>query len=111
MVGISRSLGLDNTMPYIGPFAIKDTQGIELAICILIRSLDKGRHQLTLQFESVRKLRSAYSKVCHASKYTLSTSVLAQDARKTYVTSCPSYCLWFDHFMTGMHKRMGDVVN
>ena len=46
----------------------------------------------------------------HASKHTLTTSVMAQDVRKTYVTSCPSYSLWFARFMTGMHKRISDVV-
>ena len=74
-------------------FALKDTQGMELAVCILIWSLDKGRHQSTLQYKSVRKLRSAYSNVWHASKHTLSIIVMDQDVRKTYVISCPSYSL------------------
>ena len=33
-----------------------------------------------------------------------------QDVRKTFVTSCPSYYLWFARFMTVMYNRMGDVV-
>ena len=36
---------------------------------------------------------------------------MAKDTRKTYVTSCPSYSLWFERFIVGMHKRMGDVVH
>ena len=81
-----------------------------LAVCILIRSFDKGRYQSTLQYESVRKLYSAYSNVWHASKHMFTTSVMAQDVRKIYVTCCPSYSLWVARFMTGIHKRMGDIV-
>ena len=63
IVEISQSLGLDDTLPKMGLFALKDTQGVGIAVCILIRSLDKGRQQSTLQYESVRKLRSTYSNV------------------------------------------------
>ena len=110
IVETSQSLGLDDTLPEMRPFPLHDIQGMGLAVCILVRSLDKGRYQSTLQYKSVRKLRSAYSNVWYASKHTLTTSVMAQDVRKTYVTSCPSYSLWFARFMTGMHKRMGDIV-
>ena len=44
IVEISWSLGLDDTLPEMGPFPLKDTQGMGLAVCILILSLDKGRH-------------------------------------------------------------------
>ena len=36
--------------------------------------------------------------------------MLVRDIRKTYVTSCPAYSLWFERFMMGMHKYMGDEV-
>ena len=44
-------------------------------------------------------------------QFTLTTSVMARDTRKTYVTSCPLYSLWFEMFVFGIHKRMGDVVH
>ena len=44
-------------------------------------------------------------------EHALTTSVMARDVRKTYVTSCPSYSLWFERFIVGMHKRMGDEVH
>ena len=108
---IRMRLGLDNMLPVMGPFLLKDNLGMGLAVGMLIRSLDKGRYQSTLQFESVRKMRSVFSNMWHASKFTLTTSVMANDIRKTYVTSCPSYSLWFERFIVGMHKRMGDVVH
>ena len=36
---------------------------------------------------------------------------MARDIKKTYATSCPTYGLWFERFMFGMHKRMGDEVH
>lgn len=82
-----------------------------IAVYTLKRSLDKGRYQSTLQYESVRKMRSAYSNIWYASKLTLTTSVMARDVRKKYITSCHFYSLWFERFMVSMHKRMGDEVH
>lgn len=39
---------------------------------------------------------------------------MPRDTRKTdviYATSCPSYYLWFERFIVGIHKRMGDIVH
>ena len=88
-------VGLVNLFPAMGPFPLEDTQGMGIAVCMLERSLDKGRYRNTLQFETVRKLRSAFSNIWHASRQTLTTSVMARDLKKTYVTSCPIYGLWF----------------
>ena len=104
-------VGLVNLFPAMGPFPLEDTQGMGIAVCMLERSLDKGRYRTTLQFETVRKLRSAFSNIWHASRQTLTTSVMARDLKKTYVTSCPTYGLWFERFVIGMHKRMGDEVH
>ena len=82
-----------------------------LVVCMLVKALERGRYQDTLQFETVRKLRSAFSNIWHTSRETLTTSVMARDLRKTYITSCPSYCLWFERFMFGTHKRIGDEVH
>lgn len=58
-------IGLDvvlvDVLPAIGPFHVADSLGMGLAVCMINRSLDKGRHYSTLQFESVRKMFSAYS--------------------------------------------------
>jgi len=59
----------------------------------------------------VRKLRSAYSNIWHSSRQTLTISVMAKDIKKQYVTSCPTYGLWFERFILGVHKRMGDEVH
>ena len=85
---IGRKLGVHAVLSAMGPFLLKDTQGMEILVCILIRSLDKGRYQDTLQYESVRKMRYTFSNVWYASHNTLTTSVLARDNRKMYVAYC-----------------------
>ena len=94
----------------MGPLPLSNIQGMGIAMCILFRTLDKGRYQNTLQYESVRKMRSVFSNVWHASRNTLTTSLLARDVRETYVISSPVYSLWFERFMISIHKHMGDEV-
>jgi len=104
-------VGLIKLFLAMGHFPLEDTLGMEIAVCMLQRSLDKGRYRDTLQVETVRKLRSVYLNIWHASRQTLTTSVMARDLKKTYITSCPTYGLWFKRFVIGMHKRMGDEVH
>jgi hypothetical protein len=37
-------------------------------------------------------------------------AVMAQGTAKTYVTDCPTYSYWYERFMRGVHKRMGEEV-
>lgn len=83
-------------IPVMSPFSVEDNLGIGLVVCMLIRYLDKGKHQSTLQFESVIYMHSACLNCWHASNFTLMTVVLARDVRKTYITSYPSYSLWLE---------------
>ena len=45
---IGRKLGMNDVLPAMGPFPLKDTQGMGITVCILILSLDKGRYHVTL---------------------------------------------------------------
>ena len=94
----------------MGPFPLKNTQGIGISVCILIRLLGKGWYQDTLINKSIRKMRSAFSNIWYASSNTLTTIVLVRNIGKIYATSCPVYSLWFERCMVAMHKRMGDEV-
>ena len=93
IVAVSNRLGLENVLSVVEPFPLSDTQGMGIAVSILLRSLNKGRYQNTLQHESVSKMRSAFSNVLHVSCTTLTTTVLARDVRKPYVTSYSAYSL------------------
>jgi hypothetical protein len=82
-----------------------------LAVCILIRTLDPGKTEEMIQFLMARYLRSAYSSMYHASaRHQGGMAVMAQNTTKIGVTDCPSYSYWFERFMRGVHKRMGEEV-
>ena len=102
--------GIASVSPALGPFPLEDTFGMKTAVCVLKRSLDKGRTEEHVQFATTRKLRSAYSNVYHASKELVNVSAMAFESTKTYSTTCPTYGYWFERFILGVHKRMGDVV-
>lgn len=102
------NLGLDQVLPPLGPHPVKDAWGVGLAVAMLRKSLDPGNYSDNVQFETVRILRAAYSNLWGASIYTPTKGVLAKDTMKTFVTDCPSYSLWFERFVKGMHSRMGD---
>jgi hypothetical protein len=101
-------LGLKTILPEMGPFPLEDTWGIGVAVVILERSMDKGIYRDTIQFQTARKLRSVFSNVWGASIHSMTRGVMARDTMKTFVTKCPTYCLWFERFVKGMHSRMGD---
>jgi hypothetical protein len=94
----------------MGPFPLEDTFGMAAAIVVLQLSLKPGKYASHLQFGSVRKLRAALSNVYHASVEGQQATVMAKDTRKLVVTKCPTYGEFFERFMKGMHKRMGEDI-
>jgi hypothetical protein len=95
----------------MGPFSLDDSAGMRLAVCILLRSLDPGKTEDTIQFSTARYLRSVFSNIYHASaEHQTGMAVMARGTTKIYVTDCPSYSYWFERFMRGVHKRMGEEV-
>jgi hypothetical protein len=108
---IGNSLGMHSVTPPMGPYSTEDSFGMGLAVCILIRSLDPGRTEELIQFSTARNLRSVYSNLYHASAcHQTGLTVMAQSKNKVWVTNCPSYSYWFERFMRGVHKRMGEEV-
>lgn len=94
----------------MGPFPLDDTFGMGAAIVMLQISLQPGRYDKHVQFSTVRKFRSGFSNVYQASAEGQAAMVMAKDMRKLTVTKCPTYCEFFERFMRGMHKRMGEIV-
>ena len=109
LVEIARDdFGMENVLPDMGPHDIVDNWGMGLAVTLLGKSLDKGIYGPTVQFDTARKLRSAYSNLWGSSIHALTLGVMARDTTKIFVTKCPGYSLWFERFIRGMHSRMGD---
>ena len=100
--------GLPDVLPPMGPHPIEDNWGMGIALIVLRKSLDKGKYAETVQYDTARRIRSAYSNVWGASIHCMTNGVMAKDTMKSFLTQCPTYSLWFERFMRGMHSRMGD---
>ena len=71
--------------------------------------MDKGNYTNNIQFETVRKMRTFVSKYTHASRSGTGVSFLRSDNILLRVTLAPTQTIWFQRFMAGLHKQMGDV--
>jgi hypothetical protein len=97
--------------PLLQSYSKNDTFGMALAMCILIRSLDPGKTEEFIQFLTARTLRSVYSNLYHvSSQHQTGLTVMVQNTTHIWVTMCLSYGYWFERFMGGVHKRMGEEV-
>lgn len=105
-------LGLDAEamLPPMGPWPVKDIHGIGVAVCILLRSLDPGKNETTIQFSTSQKMKSAFANVWKASLRGSEGAVVSRDTVKLFHTDCPTHGDWFERFTKGMHDRMGDKV-
>lgn len=89
---IATSLGFrEKLFKPMGPFPIDDTFGMGAAIVMLQQSLQPGKYDKTIQFGTVRKFRSAFSNVYHASSEGQQAMVMAKDTRKLTVIKFPTY--------------------
>ena len=97
--------------PERGPMALKDTSGMSAAVLLLKKSLRPGKYSNNnLTFDTTRKRRGAISSYWHGSVEGMRTSVLAKEEKKLMLTDSPTYSLWFERFIRGMHNRMGDDI-
>ena len=94
----------------MGPFPAQNTFEMAAAILILQVSLNPGRYERNVQFGTTRKFRGAFSNAYHASVQGQAAMAMAKDTRKMTVTKCPTYGLWFEKFIKGCHKGMGEIV-
>jgi hypothetical protein len=74
-------------------------------------SMDPGVTESTVQFEMVRKMKSAFVNLYQASVNDASTAVIGgKEGGKQLVMGVLIYHGWYDRAKTGMHHRMGDKV-
>jgi hypothetical protein len=108
---ISRRLGLAG--PYLdpGPLPSHDHCGYEVALQIVVSSLDSGRYAVGhKQWDTIRKFRSCYSNQIRAAREANSNPLVLSDNKgagyqRIAVDPCGS--LWFQRFMLGCSRRMG----
>jgi hypothetical protein len=93
-----------------GPVPLDDSWGVLAACAMLRRSLDQGRNSRTIQFSTVRRLRTAVSNYTAMAQGRWGPTTIAGDKYKQRFTEAPTTSLFFEHFVQGCHARMGDVV-
>ena len=110
---LSDELGLPPVQLTVGPWPVVDTCGFQIAIEILKSSQRPGRNDSTYtQFDSIRKLRSAYLTIYDSSPARcLENGCLKNDRGQiSYFIDSPTQSKLFTMFMHGCEKRMGRMV-
>lgn len=93
-----------------GPFPVKDEWGMLEAATLLYRSEDAGRNIKTIQFNTMRKLRSFYSNHFHAGAGGVGMASLTGENGGRFFTDSNMFGFWFKRFIEGCHRRMGDNI-
>lgn len=102
---------MDPVFKPLGPFPNDDVQGIFVAVMMLQRSLEPGRHATYSQFQTIKKLRSAHSNQYMASvRGALAPATLGRTMDRTFLIQCSTNSLWFERFSMSCLKRMGQIV-
>ena len=111
--GLALSARIGLTGPYLapGPLPSFDHCGYEVALQMVVASLEVRRYATThKQWNTIRRLRSAYSNQIRSSRIANQMCLALADGKgSTYnrlsVEPCGS--LWFQRFLSGCRKRMG----
>lgn len=110
---LSKTLGLNG--PYVQTCRLPDYDycGYEVAVSMLLMSIgSSGKHSnVNLQFDTVRRLRTAYEIFLRSSSEAgdLNCSIVDQDGSYTRLSQDPCGSLWFHRFAEAMGNRMGKV--
>jgi hypothetical protein len=97
--------------PMLGPFSMEDSQGYAVAVSMLLKSREPGRYAEYQQFESIRKLRAAYSNIYMTSlDGAQSLRSVGGEKAKFFLNYCPTHSLWFEQFARGCFSPMGQLV-
>ena len=111
-LSFSESLGLCGPFEHDGPYPFNDHCGYEIAASILMHSRRPGRHDKSYtQYETIRKLRSAYSSHVKSTPNSNvnALSMVDHKGKYTHLTRDKCGSLWFIRFMMGLKYRMGNV--
>jgi hypothetical protein len=108
---ISRRLGLQGPYMDPGPLPAHDHCGYEVAMQIVVSSLDAGRYSDShKQWDTIRRFRSCFSNQVRAARDANCTPLVLADNKgagfqRLAIDPCGS--LWFQRFMFGCAKCMG----
>ena len=103
-------MGLKRVFPNLGPFPVKDTFGVSLAVLVLAKSLEKGKYEERVQWSTTRKTISALNNLEQVSVGGMGDAVGAYETKKVWMSSAPGHGFFFNRFKIGHHRRVGEVV-
>ena len=110
LIETGEAMGLEQPLPNRGPCPTQDDQGLNVACLMLMKTLNHGRNSRHIQFETARKVRSAVSNFYHTLPGGTGLSTVGQgDRGGLFFSSSTTNSHWYKRFMTGCHRRMGDV--
>ena len=97
-------------MPVLGPWPLHAHLGMDAAVMVLMRSMEKGKTGSTV---TARKAQATLTVLWEASPLGGDDLTLSAGSVKGrfVATLCPSEGRWYQHFETGICARMGDVVS
>jgi len=104
----NRTYGIIHGLPPMWPHPLRDEWGAGMAVVTLEKSLQAGINSTHVQFDTIRKFRSAFTNAWGSSIHAMTQEVIAKDTTKIFVTNNPGFSLWFERFIRGMYSRMGD---
>jgi hypothetical protein len=99
---------LDQLLAPSGPLPLMDAQGMSIACRFLLRTLDEGKIQNHVQFDTMRQMRNAVSNQWRTSVLSDNSMVMLRGTTKMIASKTPTNADWFKKFMVGVHKGMGD---
>jgi hypothetical protein len=98
-------------MPKLGHRKLFNEFGAAAATIMVNHSLDPGVKETTVQFETVRKVKSAFVNLYQASVESESSAVIGgKDGKKQLIMGVPIYHGLHDRAQVGIHHGMGDKV-
>jgi hypothetical protein len=97
-------------IPPRGPFPAHHDFGMRMAIGVLEKSLQAGRHEATTKFSNVRKITSLHTNMYKSSALgaASSTLILRAEKKRLYSTQSPHDGDFFTMFMAGLRARVGE---
>ena len=102
---------LDSVSPAMGPFPVKDVQGMGAAIMVLKRSQQtSGKYEKYVQPGTYRRTQAALTNVWRAGLAGGGEKIGAFERNKIWMSASATHTPWFDKFMCGLKRRTGEVV-
>ena len=101
---------VNKIIPAVGPHPLEDRDGIGACLGVLDKSMDKGRYQPEVQWETFRKMMSALTNIGKVGVGGLAEAIGVGGRNKAWMSSGSTHKLHFSRFMTGIHKRVGEDV-